>query len=199
MKQSNPPASGAEVTITGEGHEISGGALIGCGTRQDPSIFAYAYVLQGLPYAVTGTPETTWAVRVNGADYSFPASENGLSWTAEPMEVAAIPINITGKESDESPGSLVYWPMTTDANGFVEPPTSGSTGVYYDAKNLPHTVEFRTTWSVLDFQTTFTWTGTDPFGGPYTSHTRSPLLGDNDTWVAGEPPPGTGPGTGGTE
>lgn len=197
MKQGNHPAQGAIVTITGEGRAISGGTLIGCASPKNPSTFAYGYVLQGVPYAVTGTPETNWSVTINGVGYSFPAGDP--SWTTEPLEVAVLPITINGVESGESPGYLIYWPVAADASGYIDAPTSGSSGVYYDVNQHFHEVQFRTTWTVPDFKTVFIWNSTDPFGGPYTAPTpHTPTVGDADTWVAGDPPPGGDVGTGGT-
>jgi hypothetical protein len=197
MKKGNYPAYGARVTITGEGAAISGGALIGCATPQNPSALSYAYVFQGTPYAVTGTPETNWSVNVGGTTYNFPASDRGNTWTAETMEVAVLPITINGIESGHSPGYLIYWPVAVDPSGYIDPPTSGSTGVYYDVHEDFHALKFQTTWSVPDFETVFSWNCTDPFGGPYLT-SRNPSLGDSDTWVAGEPTPPGDPGTDGT-
>jgi hypothetical protein len=197
MKKGNYPAYGAKVTITGEGSVISGGALIGCANPQNPPALAYAYVFQGTPYAVTGTPETNWSVTVGGTTYTFPASDKGQSWVAEKMEVAVLPIAISGIESGHSPGYLIYWPVAVDPSGYIDPPTSGSTGVYYDVNEDFHAVQFRTSWNVPDFQTAFIWNNTDPFGGPYTSRTGA-TVGDGDVWSAGDPPPGD-PGAGGTE
>lgn len=190
MKQGKQQPYGAQVTITGHGHQISGGALIGCATAPDPAPLAYAYVLQGRSYPVIGTPRTTWTVTVNGTKYSFPASDEGKTWTADTMEVAVLSINIRGTQSAESPGYLVYWPVAVDSNGYVQPPTSGSSGAYFDANSEPHSVDFRTTWSVPDFNTTFTWNSTDPYAGPYTCHKPHTGYGDDDTWVSGDPTPG---------
>jgi hypothetical protein len=197
MDQGKIPVYGATITTAGDGSQISGGALVGHATRRDPSNFTFAYLVQGQVYPVTGTPETTWSVTVNGVEYSFSAADEGKTWTAEKMDVATLRITISGKQSDQSPGYLVYWPLVVDTDGFVEPPTSGSTGTYFDAVKQPHTVTFRTTWSVPDFETTFTWDTIDPFSGPYTSHEKDSIgLGDNDTWESGDPSPGQGPDTG---
>jgi len=192
MKAGKYPAYAAMVTTTGQARQISGGALIGCASRQNASVLAYGYVLQGQAYPVTGSPQTTWSVTISGNHYSFAASEEGKSWTAETMEVAVLPITINGTQSVESPGYLVYWPVAIDASGYIEPPTAGSNGVYFDGNNQPHSVEFRTTWSVPDFLTTFTWDSTDPFAGPYNCHKPQAGLGDSDTWASGDPNPGTG-------
>lgn len=188
--QGKEPPYGAIITITGHGRSISGGALIGYPTRQDPTSLSYGYVFQGQAYPVTGTPQTTWSVTVNGNQYSFPASDEGKSWTAVTMEVAVLDITINGTQNAESPGYLVYWPVTVDQYGYVDPPTSGSSGAYFDADNQPHTVQFLTTWSVPDFATTFTWNTCDPFGGPYTCRKSPPDVGDGDTWVSNDPTPG---------
>ena len=190
MKQGEYPAYAAIVTTTGKGRPISGGALIGCANRQNASVLAYGYVLQGQAYPVTGSPETTWSVTVNGDNYSFVAGDD-KSWTAQTMEVAVLAITINGVQCEESPGYLVYWPVAIDGSGYIEPPTAGSNGVYFDAGNQPHSVEFRTTWSVPDFQTSFTWVTTDPFSGPYRCPKPHSGLGDSDTWVSGDPTPGT--------
>jgi hypothetical protein len=135
---------------------------------------------------------------VSGSGYSFPGAEQGKSWTTETIEVAVLPITINGIESGHSPGYLIYWPAAVDPSGYVDPPTSGSSGVYFDVHNDFHTVEFRTTWSVPDFQTVFIWNNTDPFGGPYAAPSpHTPTVGDADTWVAGDQPPGGDTPTGG--
>jgi hypothetical protein len=188
------------VTITGEGRAISGGALIGCAARQNSSPLTYGYLFQGRVYPVSGTPETTWSVTVDGATYSFSAADEGKTWTAETMEVSVQSITINGAQSGHSPGYLIYWPVTVDANGYTAPPTSGSTGVYYDVMQDFHAVEFRTTWSVPEFQTVFIWNSTDPFAGPYMTPTpHAPTVGDGDTWTGGDPAPGDPPGASGTE
>ena len=192
VKQDSTAAYAAIVTITGQGHQISGGALIGCPAHVGNPTLAYVYVVQGQSYPVTGTPQTTWSVTVNGVTYSFPASDEGKSWTAQTMEVAVLTITNNGTRSEESPGYLVYWPVAIDGRGFIEPPTAGSNGVYFDVNNQPHSVEFRTTWSVPDFQTSFTWLTTDPFSGPYKCPKPHSGLGDGDTWASGDPTPGDG-------
>lgn len=200
MTQGRRRVYGARVKMTGEGAAISGGALIGCATAQDPSVLAYAYIFQGASYLVTGTPDADWSVTVDNVDYAFPASERGQSWTADEMDVAVVPITISGVEAGESPGSLIYWPVAADSNGYVDPPTSGSTGVYFDVNQHFHQVEFRTTWTVPDFKTVFIWNSTNPFGGPYLAPTpRNSPLGDGDVWVGAEPPPPGNPGGGGTQ
>jgi hypothetical protein len=182
------------VKITGPESEISGGALIGCEVQKTNNlpVFVYGYVFQGQAYPVTGTPAAGWSVTIGGKSYLFAAADEGKTWTAETMTVAVLGIAINGSKCDESPGYLVYWPLEPDPNDpeYVSPPTSGSNGAYFDADNDPHTVEFHTTWSVPDFQTTFTWNSTDPYAGPYTCKPHG-KWGDDDTWVSGDPVPGT--------
>ena len=117
------------------------------------------------------------------------------------IEVAALPITINGIESRESPGLSHYLACGgRSQRRLCRSAHHGSAGVYFDAQQDFHMVEFRTTWSVPGLKTVFIWNNTDPFGGPYSSPIFARRASATPTpGVAGEPPPGGDTPTGGPE